>query len=233
LVKKSVWIMGGDGWAYDIGYGGLDHVLSSGRNVNVLVLDTEVYSNTGGQMSKATPCGAVAKFAAAGKPSNKKDLGRLAMSYGNVYVATVAMGANDNQTVKAFVEAENYDGPSLIIAYSHCIAHGIDMRSGLAQQQAAVNCGHFPLYRFDPRRADQRENPFQLDSHEPTISVRTYAERENRYKMLMEADPVRAAQLMQKAQHAAEERFEQYAKLARVEAAEQQSTPKLAPAAST
>jgi pyruvate-ferredoxin/flavodoxin oxidoreductase len=150
FVKKSVWIVGGDGWAYDIGYGGLDHVLASGRNVNVLVLDTEVYSNTGGQMSKATPRGAVAKFAAAGKPSAKKDLGMLAVSYGNIYVARVAMGANDAHTIKAFMEAEAYDGPSLILAYSHCVAHGYDLKFGLQQQQAAVDSGYWPLFRFNP-----------------------------------------------------------------------------------
>ncbi len=169
LVRKSVWAIGGDGWAYDIGYGGLDHVLASGRNINVLVLDTQVYSNTGGQCSKATPRAAVAKFAAAGKPTPKKDLGLIAMSYGTVYVAQVAMGATDAQTVRAFVEAESYDGPSLIIAYSHCIAHGINMRTGFDQQKAAVACGAWPLYRYDPRLAEQGKNPLQLDSKAPTI----------------------------------------------------------------
>ena len=159
LVKKSVWIVGGDGWAYDIGYGGLDHVLASGRNVNVLVLDTEVYSNTGGQMSKATPRGAVAKFAAGGKPAAKKDLAMMAMSYGNVYVARVAMGASDMQTVKAFLEAEAYDGPSLIIAYSHCIAHGYDMMHGLDQQKAAVQSGYWPLFRYNPDLVDAGQEP--------------------------------------------------------------------------
>lgn len=214
LVQQSVWIVGGDGWAYDIGFGGLDHVLASGRNVNVLVLDTEVYSNTGGQMSKATPRGAVAKFAAAGKPSNKKDLGAMAMGYGNVYVAAVAMGANDNQTVQAFAEAESYDGPSLIIAYSHCIAHGINMRGGLIQQKAAVDCGHWPLYRFDPRRADQGLNPMQLDSHAPKIPVKLYVEQENRYAMLFKSDPPRAKMLLDQAQRSATERYQEYARRA-------------------
>ena len=163
LVKKSVWIIGGDGWAYDIGYGGLDHVLACGRNVNILVLDTEVYSNTGGQASKSTPRAAVAKFAAKGKGLPKKDLGMIAMAYGYVYVARVAMGANDQQTLKAFLEAEAYDGPSLIIAYSHCIAHGIDMRKGLDQQKAAVNCGFWPLYRYNPALVDEGKNPLTLD----------------------------------------------------------------------
>ena len=156
LVKKSVWIVGGDGWAYDIGYGGLDHVLASGANVNVLVLDTEVYSNTGGQQSKSTPTGAAAKFAAAGKTGGKKDLGLMAMAYGHVYVAQVAFGAKDAQTLKAFLEAEAYPGPSLIIAYSHCIAHGYDMAFGLEHQKLAADSGYWPLYRFDPRRADAR-----------------------------------------------------------------------------
>ena len=161
LVKKSVWIVGGDGWAYDIGYGGLDHVLAQGRNVNLLVLDTEVYSNTGGQASKSTPIGAAAKFAMAGKSLPKKDLGMIAMAYGNVYVAKVAMGAKDVQTVKAFQEAESFDGPSIIIAYSHCIAHGFDLVQGCEQQKLAVDSGHWPLFRFDPRRIAQGEAPLQ------------------------------------------------------------------------
>ncbi len=167
LIHKSVWIIGGDGWAYDIGFGGLDHVLASGHNVNILVLDTEVYSNTGGQASKSTPRGAVAKFAARGKSMPKKDLGMLAMAYGNVYVARVAMGANDQQTLHAFLEAEAYDGPSLIIAYSHCIAHGIDMRKGLEQQRLAVQSGYWPLYRYNPALADEGKNPLTIDSKEP------------------------------------------------------------------
>ena len=172
LVKKSVWIIGGDGWAYDIGYGGLDHVLASGRNVNVLVLDTEVYSNTGGQASKSTPRAAVAKFAMSGKGMPKKDLGLIAMSYGYVYVARVAMGSNDQQTLRAFLEAESYDGPSLIIAYSHCIAHGYDMAKGLEQQKLAVQSGHWPMYRYDPRLVDQGKNPLVIDSKEPSIPSR-------------------------------------------------------------
>ncbi len=169
LVKKSVWIIGGDGWAYDIGYGGLDHVLASGRNVNILVLDTEVYSNTGGQASKSTPRGAVAKFAAGGKPSGKKDLALIAMSYGTAYVAKIAMGGNDSHTIKAFMEAESYDGPSIIIAYSHCIAHGYDLINGMEQQKAAVNSGYWPLFRYNPTLVAEGKNPFQLDSRPATI----------------------------------------------------------------
>jgi len=199
LVKKSVWIVGGDGWAYDIGYGGLDHVLASGRNVNVLVLDTEVYSNTGGQMSKATPRAAVAKFAAAGKPLPKKDLGLLAMSYGNIYVAHVAFGSNDAQTIRAFQEAEAYDGPSLILAYSHCIAHGYDLKYGLDQQKKAVISGYWPLYRFNPEREVHGQNPFQLDSKPPKIDLEEYAYREGRYQMLTQSHPERAAKLMEMA----------------------------------
>src|SRR5262249_46596471 len=171
LVRKSVWILGGDGWAYDIGYGGLDHVLASGRDVNVLVMDTEVYSNTGGQMSKSTPRGAVAKFAAGGKPAGKKDLALMAMSYGSVYVAKVAMGAGDMHTVKAIMEAEAYDGPSLIIAYSHCIAHASDLSFGVDQQKAAVSSGYWPLFRYNPDLVAQAKNPFQLDSRAPSIAL--------------------------------------------------------------
>ncbi|MEJ2616158.1 MAG: pyruvate:ferredoxin (flavodoxin) oxidoreductase, partial [Ignavibacteriaceae bacterium] len=192
LVKKSVWIMGGDGWAYDIGYGGLDHVLASGRNVNVLVLDTEVYSNTGGQMSKSTPRGAVAKFAAAGKPLAKKDLGLMAMSYGNVYVAKVAMGSNDTQTLRAFLEAEAYDGPSIIIAYSHCIAHGIDMGAGMQNQKAAVDSGYWQLYRYNPDLSKEGKNPFKLESKGLKIPLKDYAYMETRYKMLTKTHPDRA-----------------------------------------
>ncbi len=173
LVKKSVWIMGGDGWAYDIGYGGLDHVLASGRNVNVLVLDTEVYSNTGGQASKSTPRGAVARFAMSGKGLPKKDLGLIAMAYGYVYVARVAMGYNDQQTFKAFLEAEAYDGPSLIIAYSHCIQQGIDNQIGLEQQKLAVQSGVWPIYRYNPRLAHEGKNPLIIENKEPTIPVST------------------------------------------------------------
>jgi pyruvate-ferredoxin/flavodoxin oxidoreductase len=196
LVKKSVWILGGDGWAYDIGYGGLDHVLSTGRNVNILVLDTEVYSNTGGQASKATPRGAVAKFAAGGKLMGKKDLGLMAMSYGNVYVAKVAMGAGDMHTVKAFLEAEAYDGPSLIIAYSHCIAHGYDLSFGMEQQKLAVSSGYWPLMRYNPELTAQGKNPFQLDSRPPSTSFKDYAYKETRYTMLVKSNPEEAKKLL-------------------------------------
>jgi pyruvate-ferredoxin/flavodoxin oxidoreductase len=200
LVRKSVWIFGGDGWAYDIGYGGLDHVLASGKNVNVLLMDTEVYSNTGGQMSKATPIGAVAKFAAAGKSAPKKDMGLLAMSYGNIYVARVAIGANDSQCLKAIVEAEAYPGPSLIIAYSHCIAHGYDLKHGLNQQKLAVDSGYWPLYRFHPENAQQGKNPLKLDSRAPKVPLREYMYNETRFKMLKKANPKRAEELAEKAQ---------------------------------
>jgi len=200
LVKKSVWIVGGDGWAYDIGYGGLDHVIASGRNVNILVLDTEVYSNTGGQASKATPRGAVAKFAAGGKPVGKKDLALMAMSYGSVYVAKVAMGAGDMHTVKAFLEAEAFDGPSLIIAYSHCIAHGYDMVHGMDQQKAAVNSGYWPLFRYNPELAAQNKNPFQLDSRAPSIGLKEYIYNETRYTMLVKSNPEEAKKLFDLAQ---------------------------------
>ncbi|MCC7527392.1 MAG: pyruvate:ferredoxin (flavodoxin) oxidoreductase [Candidatus Melainabacteria bacterium] len=199
LVKRSVWIVGGDGWAYDIGYGGLDHVLASGENVNILVLDTEVYSNTGGQMSKSTARGAVAKFAAGGKSNAKKDLGRLAISYGNVYVAQVAMGANDTHTLKAFTEAEVYPGTSLIIAYSHCIAHGINMTKGMNQQRLAVQSGHWPLYRFDPRLAESGQVPFQIDCGAPSIALEDYYYSETRYRMLKQSDPAAAARLLKEA----------------------------------
>jgi pyruvate-ferredoxin/flavodoxin oxidoreductase len=214
LVKRSVWILGGDGWAYDIGYGGLDHVLASGRNVNVLVLDTQVYSNTGGQMSKATPRAAVAKFAAAGKPMPKKDLGIIAMTYGNIYVAQVAMGANDTQTVRALVEAESYDGPSLVIAYSTCIAHGINMRLGFDQMKKAVDSGAWVLYRYDPRLADQGLNPLQLDSKGPKIPLQDYAYNETRFRMLTQTDPDRAEMLLAKAQKDVNERWRMYQQLA-------------------
>ena len=207
LVRKSVWALGGDGWAYDIGYGGLDHVLASGRDVNVLVLDTEVYSNTGGQMSKSTPRAAVAKFAAAGKTMPKKDLGLLAMTYGNIYVAKVAMGSNPNQLVKAFVEAESYPGASLIIAYTHCIAHGIDMTAGYEEQKKAVNCGHWPLYRFDPRLKEQGKNPLQLDSKAPSIELEEYIYGENRYRSLQKSNPQAAAELLKFAKEDAAQRY--------------------------
>jgi pyruvate-ferredoxin/flavodoxin oxidoreductase len=214
LVKKSVWIVGGDGWAYDIGYGGLDHVLASGRNVNVLVMDTEVYSNTGGQMSKATPRAAVAKFAAAGKPLPKKDLGLLAITYGNIYVARVAFGANDRQTIQAFLEAEAYDGPSLIIAYSHCIAHGYDLVYGVQQQAAAVNSGYWPLFRFNPELEEAGQNPFKLDSRQPKLPLETYIYREGRYRMLTKSDPAAADRLLQLAKADVAERWQQYELLA-------------------
>jgi pyruvate-ferredoxin/flavodoxin oxidoreductase len=214
LVKKSVWIIGGDGWAYDIGYGGLDHVLASGRNVNILVLDTEVYSNTGGQASKSTPRAAVAKFAMGGKGMPKKDLGLIAMSYGYVYVARIAMGANDQQTLRAFLEAESYDGPSLIIAYSHCIAHGYDMAKGLEQQKLAVQSGHWPMYRYDPRLAEQGQNPLIIESKEPTIPISQYAYNETRYKMLTQMDEERAEQLMREAQRDAKSRWTLYQQMA-------------------
>jgi pyruvate-ferredoxin/flavodoxin oxidoreductase len=214
LVRKSVWIVGGDGWAYDIGYGGLDHVLASGRNVNVLVLDTEVYSNTGGQSSKSTPMGAVAKFAAKGKALGKKDLGLMAMAYGNVYVAQVAMGADDAQTLRVFLEAEAHDGPSLIIAYSHCIAHGIDMRKGLDQQKLAVQSGIWPLYRFNPGLVAQGRSPLILDSKEPSIPLTQYTYNETRYRMLVQSDPARAEALMARAQEDVRERYRYYRRLA-------------------
>jgi pyruvate-ferredoxin/flavodoxin oxidoreductase len=214
LVKKSVWILGGDGWAYDIGYGGLDHVLASGRNVNVLVLDTEVYSNTGGQMSKATPRGAVAKFAAGGKLRPKKNLGLMAMSYGNVYVAAVAMGSSDMHTLKAFLEAEAYDGPSLIIAYSHCIAHGYDLVYGLDQQKAAVQCGHWPLYRYNPDLARLGKNPFQLDSKPPSLPLEKYIYNETRYTMLKHSDPQAAKLLLQFAEEDVSNRWRVYQNMA-------------------
>ncbi|MFA7174063.1 MAG: pyruvate:ferredoxin (flavodoxin) oxidoreductase [Kiritimatiellia bacterium] len=190
IIDKSVWVIGGDGWAYDIGYGGLDHVLASGRNIKVLILDTEVYSNTGGQASKSTPMGAVAKFAASGKPQMKKNLGVISMTYKDIYVAQISVGANPAAAVKAFVEAEAYDGPAVIIAYSHCIAHGIDMAKGLEQQRIAVNSGHFPLYRYNPELAAQGKNPLQLDSKEPSISFAETADTENRFKQLMKLNPL-------------------------------------------
>ncbi len=214
LVKKSVWIVGGDGWAYDIGYGGLDHLLASGRNVNLLVLDTEVYSNTGGQASKSTPRGAVAKFAAGGKPGPKKDMGLMAMSYGNVYVASVAMGAKDEHTLKAFLEAEAYDGPSLIIAYSHCIAHGIDMTTAMSDQKVAVDSGQWLLYRYHPERTLAGENPLALDSRAPTRKVRDYMLQQTRFKMLQKSKPEDAKRLWQEAQHDAEVRYRLYEYLA-------------------
>ncbi len=214
LVKKSVWIVGGDGWAYDIGYGGLDHVVASGRNVNILVLDTEVYSNTGGQCSKSTPTGAVAKFAAAGKQTGKKDLGLMAMAYRNCYVATVAMGYSDVQTVRAFTEAEQYDGPSLIIAYSHCIAHGIDMAKGLDHQRGIVDSGAWTLYRFNPALYAKGENPLKLDSKPPTLTYEQWAMTETRFKSLTQIMPERAKALMEQGQREAVARVKLYQALA-------------------
>ncbi len=214
LVRRSIWIVGGDGWAYDIGYGGLDHVLASGRDVNVLVLDTEVYSNTGGQASKATPLGAVAKFAASGKRTARKDLALQAIAYGNVYVAQVAMGANPQHTLQAFREAEAYDGPSLILAYSHCIAHGIDMRRGMAQQNLAAASGYWPLFRFNPMMRTVDENPFRLDSPRPRIPLKTYAYNELRYSSLANARPEEAETLLAMAQAAVTEKYRQYEELA-------------------
>ena len=214
LVKKSVWIFGGDGWAYDIGYGGLDHVLASGKNVNVFVLDTEVYSNTGGQASKSTPRGATAKFAMGGKSGAKKDLGMIAMTYGNIYVATIAMGANDQQALKAIQEAESYDGPSIIIAYSHCIAHGINMVNGLQDQKAAVASGQWILYRFDPRRIAKGENPLVIDSKAPTIPLEQYLMMENRFKMIVKSNPEEAKKLFQIAQQDVTARWKRFEYLA-------------------
>jgi pyruvate-ferredoxin/flavodoxin oxidoreductase len=217
LVVRSVWIVGGDGWAYDIGFGGLDHVLGSGRNVNILVLDTEVYSNTGGQASKSTPRGAVAKFAAAGKPTGKKDLGMIAMAYGNVYVAQVAMGANPVHTVRTFQEAAAWNGVSLIIAYSHCIAHGIDMTTGMSHQREAVKSGYLTLYHYDPRLgmggADQ---PLKLDSRKPTVPLEQFTMKEARFAMLAQADPARAKLLSIRAQSDADARWTLYEQIAGV-----------------
>jgi pyruvate-ferredoxin/flavodoxin oxidoreductase len=210
LVRKSVWILGGDGWAYDIGYGGLDHVLASGKNVNVLVLDTEVYSNTGGQMSKATPRGAVAKFAASGKLNRKKDLAMEAVSYGSVYVAQVALGANDSHVAKAFQEAEAHQGPSLIIAYSSCISHGYDLTHGLEQQKLAVQSGYWPLMRYNPDLCDQGKNPFLLDSKAPSIPLKNYSYNEARFTMLVRSNPEMAAKLLEEAQDDVERQWQVY-----------------------
>ncbi|MBI5020431.1 MAG: pyruvate:ferredoxin (flavodoxin) oxidoreductase [Ignavibacteriales bacterium] len=215
LVKRSVWIFGGDGWAYDIGYGGLDHVIATGKNVNILVMDTEVYSNTGGQMSKATSRSAIAKFAASGKSTAKKDLGLLAMGYGNVYVAAVAMGANDLQTLRAFIEAEAYDGPSIIIAYSHCIAHGINMARGMQNQKLAVETGYFPLYRYNPMLALEGKNPFKLDSKAPSRKLKEFTDLETRFKMLEKSYPERAKELSVLSQRDVETRWKMYEHLAR------------------
>jgi pyruvate-ferredoxin/flavodoxin oxidoreductase len=216
LVKKSIWALGGDGWAYDIGYGGLDHVLASGENINVLVFDTEVYSNTGGQASKATPQAAIAKFAASGKRIKKKDLGRIAMAYGYVYVAQVGMGASKNQFLKAVLEAEAYDGPSLIIAYAPCINHGLKKGMGKTQENTkdAVACGYWQLYRYNPTLADEDKNPFILDQREPTESFRDFIMGQTRYASLAKEFPDDAERLFERAEADARERFTNYQKLA-------------------
>jgi pyruvate-ferredoxin/flavodoxin oxidoreductase len=217
LSRKSVWIVGGDGWAYDIGYGGLDHVLASGANVNILVLDTEVYSNTGGQTSKATPRGAVAKFSAGGKPTGKKDLALLAMDYENVYVAHVAYGAKDVQTLHAFLEAEAHDGPSLIIAYSPCIAHGVDLSNNHRQQQLAVKSGHWPLFRFDPQRIKAGKNPLHLDSAKPSIPYREFVQSETRFSMLWNTHPQAAEKFLAEAQREVDHRYHYYQQLSELD----------------
>ena len=214
LVRRSIWIVGGDGWAYDIGYGGLDHVLATGRNVNILVLDTEVYSNTGGQASKATPLGAIAKFAAAGKRVARKDLALQAIAYGNVYVAQVAMGANPQQTLQAFREAEAYEGTSLILAYSHCIAHGFDLRYGMKQQDLATASGYWPLFRYNPAMRKIGESPFRLDSPRPTIPFKDYAYNELRYQALALTRPAEAAALLRQAQTDVDEKYRIYEEFA-------------------
>ena len=220
-MPRSVWIVGGDGWAYDIGYGGLDHVLASGADVNLLVLDTEVYSNTGGQQSKATPIGAAAKFAAAGKSVPKKDLGLLAMTYGHVYVASIAIGARDAHTLRAFVEAESYRGPSLLIAYSHCIAHGYDLVYGADQQRLAVESGAWPLYRFDPRKIGQGQAPLSIDAPAPRRALREYMNNEGRFRMIELRDPRRYQHLVELAEkHAARHRA-LYEQIARIHAPEE------------
>jgi pyruvate-ferredoxin/flavodoxin oxidoreductase len=218
LVPKSLWIVGGDGWAYDIGFGGLDHVLTLGRNVNILVLDTEVYSNTGGQKSKSTPLGATAKFSMGGKETPKKDLGMIAMTYGNVYVARVAMGAKDAQTLNALREAESFDGPSLVLAYSHCIAHGYSLHLGVEQQKLAVDSGHWPLYRYDPRRRERGENPLQLDSPAPKATLARYRQNELRFRTLEKAQPERAAAFAAHAEQIARNRHDTYTQLAAMHA---------------
>jgi pyruvate-ferredoxin/flavodoxin oxidoreductase len=230
LVKKSVWLIGGDGWAYDIGYGGLDHVMANRRDVNILVMDTEVYSNTGGQASKSTPLGAAAKFAAAGKPVGKKDLGLLANMYGHVYVARVAFGAKMAQTAQAFLEAESYNGPSLIIAYSHCIAHGYDMAQGASQQKLAVDSGVWPLYRFDPRRIPKGEPPLHLDYGPPKVNVENYLRNESRFRMVERADPARYKKFAAESQAAAERRYAVYSQLAGIKVPAFEAVAETAPA---
>ena len=233
LVRKCVWIVGGDGWAYDIGFGGLDHVLASGRDVNVLVLDTEVYSNTGGQQSKATPLGAAAKFAAAGKAVQKKDLGLLANMYGHVYVARIAMGAKMPQTVQALLEAEAYPGPSIVIAYSHCIAHGYDMAHGVDQQKLAVDSGVWPLYRFDPRRVEKGLPPMVLDYAQPKARVADYMRNEARFRVIERTDPARFKQFVHDSQKAAEQRYAVYHQMAAITVPNVEPADDPAPAAAT
>lgn len=213
LVKKSVWMIGGDGWAYDIGYGGLDHVIASGKNVNILVLDTQVYSNTGGQQSKATMTGAIAKFAASGKASSPKDLAMMAINYENVYVAKVAMGANDAQTLKAFLEAEAYDGPSIIIAYSHCVAHGYDLKYGMAHQKLAVESGLWPLFRYNPDLREKGENPMQLDYKGPLIDVKNFMYQEARFKMVEKLDQNMATEYLASAREYAQKLYKRYSSM--------------------
>ncbi|MCU7882147.1 MAG: pyruvate:ferredoxin (flavodoxin) oxidoreductase [Candidatus Thiodiazotropha sp. (ex Lucinoma aequizonata)] len=216
LAKKSIWLIGGDGWAYDIGYGGVDHVLSTGRNVNILLLDTETYSNTGGQTSKATPLGAVAKFSAGGKPTKKKDIALMAMAYGNVYVAQVAFGAKDLHTLRIFLEAESYDGPSLIICYSPCIAHGVDLSNNIRQQELAVDSGHWPLFRYDPRRSKKGENPLKMDSKEPSIPYRDFASTETRFSVLQRTHPEASERFLRQAQQQIKTRYQLYEQLAQL-----------------
>lgn len=219
LSKKSVWIFGGDGWAYDIGFGGVDHVLASGEDVNILVFDTEVYSNTGGQASKSTPTGAIAQFAAAGKETKKKDLAAIAMSYGYIYVAQCAMGADYNQTIKAFVEAESYHGPSLVICYAPCINHGIKtgMATAQTEEKKAVEAGYWHCFRYDPRLAKEGKNPFTLDSKAPSASYKDFIMGEVRYNSLARSNPTRAAELFEKAEENAKEKYEKLVERAKAE----------------
>ncbi len=225
LARKSVWLVGGDGWAYDIGYGGVDHVLASGRNVNILLLDTEVYSNTGGQTSKATPLGAVAKFSASGKPTNKKDIAMMAMAYGNVYVGHVAYGAKDVHTLRIFLEAESYEGPSLIICYSPCIAHGVDLSNNIRQQELAVDSGHWPLFRYDPRRSEKGENPLKMDSKEPSIPYRDFAATETRFSVLERTHPEFSERFLRQAQQQIRTRYQLYEQLAHLAVAHSDAKP--------
>jgi pyruvate-ferredoxin/flavodoxin oxidoreductase len=224
FVERQVWIVGGDGWAYDIGFGGLDHVLASDRDVNILVLDTGVYSNTGGQASKATPRGAVAKFAAGGKQLRRKDLGLLATSYGHVYVAQIALGAHPRQTIEVFHEAASYKGPSLILAYSHCIAHGIEMSTSMGHQRDATNSGFWPLFRFDPRRARAGQHPFQLDSKKPRIPFKDFAVQEGRFASLQHSDPKASVELLALAQSDIDEQWRLYEQMAGIDRGSKEET---------